>query len=839
MTDQLILSRDSPCTAVMPGTTVMPDCDPARSFNPGSGLPIFIGVYGFSAAQFNLLVAPVGQQVQLLPGQPQLSRTSSGYICTSRSPVTGACTTPSNLNKRVEAAYFAFHVSASSTDKNHRSLLSAAPGASYSAGGSMQSVFDVMFTVVPSCNTSRLPDTGAPPNPAQCAPGCDCAPLKVYINSCPLSKCSVIDRKPSEYYGQNKFNTVVKQGTGTSVVLSAASQGGYNTFCDPAVAGEDCAYFVAVVATPLPALTPSSALRLESAVFTITARTPGDMVLIPCVGEAYPDGIQFSGQDDILPPQTVDAKQPHVHRPTHHYYELCSQQYLPSSQTSPESLVVELEQCSGTTTLFACADDNHCASVLPTPGSWGYFADSKQSCSHSWDYGRDTCVSAVRNKPSLTLPQRVGNYFLMANGTGKFELKVQSTTNRVKTSPQVVFVGSQSLEASYLTVKAVAGNSVTVQWQQARVLLPGSYTPLDAAYMVYASYIFDARATDAALAELAEKQGVRDLRFSSACGLSYASQVLPAPAVFLDRTKVEASQQGADLMTHTFEGLNPDTFYRIVLVATCDSACLRQLSKVTTDPRVVVSCNDKAGDCRPQSVVYSMATFTTAATGDNTHDDDNSSDNSSFLGGLVTFSIAVMVVLSIALVGVGAYWVKNNHTEVTTWLSSLGGHGGNRGPTWAGEDTDHGGEHVRSSHGLTHPAAQPGSRQFSGFSALPKVGFGKKAQTGPANEGVELENLSYAPPSISGRTTVADDPIDFRGGAESVGTAIGNVASKLYSAASSAYSTTIAATQPAARNPMHPQRPPRSAARAGYAAPPQSDGGGAATADEDDVELHL
>ena len=37
MTDQIIISRDSPCTAVMPGTMIGPDCDPAKAYNPASG----------------------------------------------------------------------------------------------------------------------------------------------------------------------------------------------------------------------------------------------------------------------------------------------------------------------------------------------------------------------------------------------------------------------------------------------------------------------------------------------------------------------------------------------------------------------------------------------------------------------------------------------------------------------------------------------------------------------------------------------------------------------------------------------------------------------------------
>lgn len=72
MTDQLILSRDSPCSAVMPGTSVTLDCDPEHSYNPSSGEPVYIGVYGYAAAQFTLLVAPEGQSIELFPGTYRL-----------------------------------------------------------------------------------------------------------------------------------------------------------------------------------------------------------------------------------------------------------------------------------------------------------------------------------------------------------------------------------------------------------------------------------------------------------------------------------------------------------------------------------------------------------------------------------------------------------------------------------------------------------------------------------------------------------------------------------------------------------------------------------------------
>lgn len=68
MTDQIIISRDYPCTAMLPSIYITPDCDPLVSYQPATGSPVYIGVFGYSVAKFSLLVSPVGQQVQLLAG---------------------------------------------------------------------------------------------------------------------------------------------------------------------------------------------------------------------------------------------------------------------------------------------------------------------------------------------------------------------------------------------------------------------------------------------------------------------------------------------------------------------------------------------------------------------------------------------------------------------------------------------------------------------------------------------------------------------------------------------------------------------------------------------------
>jgi len=86
---------------------------------------------------------------------------------------------------------------------------------------------------------------------------------------------------------------------------------------------------------------------------------------------------------------------------------------------SRESLVVELEQCSGATALYACGDGGACKDFLPSASSYSYYSNSEQSCVSSGRAAKvkDSCHST--NRPVLSLPQSIGNYFVMVAGAGE------------------------------------------------------------------------------------------------------------------------------------------------------------------------------------------------------------------------------------------------------------------------------------------------------------------------------------------------------------------------------------------------------------------------------------
>jgi hypothetical protein len=659
-TDQIIISRDFPCSKILPSTVIAASCNPDTAFAPGAHSPVYVTVYGYMASKFTIMGASVGATNQLLPGQPQLSSTSPGFICSDRSATTGACSSRSKVYRKVQVSYFAFQVS---------SQLDPSAATSH-----LDVINDVILTINPSCNhtgnATVLPMIHGGQFQGQdtqgnelCEPGCACSPLRVYINSCPISRCSELDRKPSELTGQSMLSLSVNPAKGSTVFITPADPVTKSAHCDPTKNGEGCLYFVSVTHDQVD----------DSAIFTVTARTPSDISLIPCDAREYPDRIRIQTTDYIAPSWGNTNSGGFGPRHQQRFYELCSQsnpKMLSYQQekralaaanaavAASDTLIVEAEQCHGHTSFYACADDSKCAEILPSLKSWGYFADRTRSCVHSFDkYGRDICQGASpgSNLITLRLPQIEGNYFLMANGTGRFNFQVRSTSHGMDLAPFLMFSGIQEYSAGGIDVQAVTGNSMTLRWRQARVLLPGIADAIAADYMKYKVYIFDDNQADRRIRK-------EEIVQQSTCGLEYLSTVLPVEAVtIVPNAPVAAADRGNVFMTYTVRGLKPSTAYRMSVVATCDSFCLSQLTKSNYSPRLRLSCFGGNNECKAQSLAYIAITMTTAATPDS--DDTHGKDTH---GGGFGSKVAVivgtifLVLLVVGIVLAGAYWWKSH-----------------------------------------------------------------------------------------------------------------------------------------------------------------------------------
>lgn len=119
-----------------------------------------------------------------------------------------------------------------------------------------------------------------------CTPGCACNPLRAYVSSCPLSKCSVDKKHPSQLH--HDASVLVDSSVGSTLVLPQSKEN-----CDPLTAGEACGYFISVIAdSPVSAASPlyAQAQPTQQASFSIVAKTPYDISLVPCDTSTAPDG---------------------------------------------------------------------------------------------------------------------------------------------------------------------------------------------------------------------------------------------------------------------------------------------------------------------------------------------------------------------------------------------------------------------------------------------------------------------------------------------------------------------------------------------------------------------
>jgi hypothetical protein len=637
-TDQIFLSVDEPCTAMLSSTVVASSCNPDTSYVPSSSVPVNIVVQGFRDSQFTMQVSPSGGLRHLLSGQPQLSLATPGIICKDRS-ANGACTkSGSSTDKMVLLSTFAFQVSS--------------PSSSVSVSGEIPtSVGDVLVSVTPKCANASS---------TTCLPGCECNPLKVFATSCASSKCTLQHRHPS--YLSDKLSArldAVDSEIGSTLIMPTSGDGN----CDPLEVGEGCMYFIAVIAdyNSEQASNPSSShdrnsnfLNQAQAAFTISARTPFDIALIPCSSvHSYTDGIR---QDtlDYIRGGAEDSRN----------YEICST----ADSTTEDDSIVTLEQCTGNTVLYACND--HCTVPLPDEDNWAYYADTTTSCYKRWVtygstsyWGKSDCTDSSSALASMSLPPIASNYFLTARGAGKFRFMVESTDKGDSIAPSVVpyrglggnddWDGNVHLFKSKDGMPAVVGNSVKLAWVQAEVVMPGGRTAVTAIYMTYHVYVVDVAALAAAKFAVGDEPVLHTV-----CGISNLQEIsddkkgdyagLSKKIVFTTRS----GELGSKGMTRKLSNLFPSRTVSIIIVAVCDSACLHAVSKSQGLSNICT----KDTDCHPQYLMYpSFEVETDAAIDDSTKDPTLTKDQQSAI--MTVIYIAITFVAAVVVVG-GLVWMS-------------------------------------------------------------------------------------------------------------------------------------------------------------------------------------
>lgn len=134
------------------------------------------------------------------------------------------------------------------------------------------------------------------------------------------------------------------------------------------------------------------------------------------------------------------------------------------------------------------------------------------------------------------------------------------------------------------------------------------------------------------------------------CGLEHYAAISSASG----GSKVAMTEAG--VTSYTMKELNPGTQYRFIVMAVCDSNCLRQVSQTTPSSTLDLACGG-AMACYDQQALYAPAHMSTLAASSSRY--PNGYSSSSF-----TLTIAfLMLGLIITIVSVALLYRKNRRLE--------------------------------------------------------------------------------------------------------------------------------------------------------------------------------
>lgn len=586
---------------------------------------MYITVAGYTMSKFIITTSIVGEHITLLPGKPQLATTSQEFVCSSRDEDTGGCDIENSaINKRVNLAYFTV------------SMSPTAEGGSRSNVGADRTSGNLMLAIKPDCNwndtSSHLNEDGYILtddnwyNGRICQLGCDCDPLRVYVQSCIASECTVLDRYPSEIEGHYDASMTISS-TGSSFFIQYDPFNPRNGYCDPNEHQESCVYYIAVTGSF------NKEYTEQGTSFVITAAASDDVSLVPCDADASKaaDGVRLHTIDSIT--TDMDGK----------YYEVCN-----TNREVDESLIVNLEQCYGSSTLAACTEEGEACttSVLPNEDNWAYKTDGMLLCTRKSSQGDDRCsplAEPSESHQSLTIPLSSGNvYVWVAGSNAEYDIKMSTTKNGGHQRAILVQGSHGSGDGSSMEntlIKAdVELRSVSISWSQSLVVLPGMKQPVFSANVRYHIMAVNMGSIDDTNSHY---------HYDTICGADHLLASLGPSVVKI--YNVPSTPVATPTLTHNLAGLQGGHRYRIMVYAKCDHTCLKQITE-TTAMDLDVKCSGENGEeCHTITFMY---THTDVQTEQNTIAGEDDEDNV-FMDDLITisFSVAALVILALCMFG--------------------------------------------------------------------------------------------------------------------------------------------------------------------------------------------
>ena len=353
--------------------------------------------------------------------------------------------------------------------------------------------------------------------------------------------------------------------------------------CIPA-AGVSCEFYMAVIAWRYDALAAISE-------FKVTVVTPQAITLVPCESESQRDSIRTLLEEDVNAPPGHTLNR---------YYDICTSRGTDRERGSLEHLTVSLDQCTGSTTLLACDVDpssgvNHCPRSMPTLKNWAYLSDGNQTCTRHWEkgsngWGKKVCTPQSKtktpNQPSLLLPfnsssSDARNYVVLAVGAGDFQMKLQ-TRDTLK-----LYQGTD-LPA----VVALKPSEFSVTWQPSLIQTPnGTFIRGNGMRPI----------TYTAVVISSDEANNIGAHLQSQCGLQHVYKYLPPWAWRSYNLLYPREEQKSLTYTCTDAHLISEKEYFVVIVALCDTQCLRAAA-IKSDPKSV--CASHYYGCSPQWLVY-------------------------------------------------------------------------------------------------------------------------------------------------------------------------------------------------------------------------------------------